>query len=401
MPTAPTIISVSGNSFSVTVTPCELDNDITLRDFIVLESGTPTANPTSYNKTSPTTIQYAGPTLPTTTLEVRRFTPRGQRQLAGVGITKVSSQAWNKEFDRRVRIQEEVDTFGAGGGFSVRLPIDAPYDITWNGDTLFSPTRNSLYGALQTLAPLDSPTFTGTPIVPTQLTSDSSTRVATTAYVKSNLLVYAPLASPPLSGNPTATTQLVSDNSTRLATTAYVKNNLTGYATLLSPALTGTPLTPTQALGTSNTSIATMQALQRRSQPIVLAGHSTGMVLPANVFVDVAFDTEFSDVANVYNNSTGIFTAPYTGLYHIVCSISSTTTTLLALGLFNTANVELVRLGTAASPTSTFLATNGSTYYRLTSGEQIKLRAFSPTSANLQGGTTLNYLNIVYAGIVT
>jgi len=333
MPTAPTITSVSGNSFSVTVTVCGLDSDITLRDFVVLENNVLTANPTSYNKTSPTTIQYAGPTLPVTTLEIRRFTPRGQRQLAGVGITKVSSQAWNKEFDRRVRIQEEMDTYGAGGGFSIRLPIDTAYDSTWNGDTLFSPTRNSLYDKLETLAPLSSPTFTGTPVVPTQLTSDDSTRVASTSYVKANLLSYAPIASPTFSGNPTAATQLTTDNSTRLATTAYVKSNLisyatlvspvftgtptaptpatadsstllattayvksnlTSYATLLNPTFSGTPAAPTPALGTATIVLATMQALQRRCQPVVLAGVSGTPSLPSNVFTDVIFDTEQS-----------------------------------------------------------------------------------------------------------
>lgn len=41
----------------------------------------------------------------------------------------------------------------------------------------------------------------------------------------------APLNSPALTGNPTAPTQATSENSTRIATTAYVKNNLNNYAT--------------------------------------------------------------------------------------------------------------------------------------------------------------------------
>lgn len=433
MPTAPTITSVSGNSFSVTVTPCGLDSDITLRDFVVLENNVLTANPTSYNKTSPTTIQYAGPTLPLTTLEIRRFTPRGQRQLAGVGITKVSSQVWNKEFDRRVRIQEEVDTFGAGGGFSVRLPIDTPYDVTWNGDTLFSPTRNSLYDKIETLAPLNSPTFTGTPLVPTQLTSDDSTRIASTAYVKANLTPYAPLASPTFSGNPTATTQLTSDNSTRLATTAYVKanlnstvltgiptaptpatsdnsftlattayvkNNLTSYATLSNPSFTGTPTMPTAANGVKTTVAANMLAIQRACQPVVLATCNTGQVIGTS-FTDVVFNVEVSDVNGVYNNTTGVFTAPYTGLYHIVAAVNSTLTSLLALGLCNASNAELIRLCTTTTPSDAFLSCTGSVYYILNSGDQVKLRALSTTGSTLNGGSALNYINIVYAGIVT
>jgi len=80
--------------------------------------------------------------------------------------------------------------------------------------------------------------FTGVNTFPTQLTTDNSTRVATTAYVKSNLSSYqttagmssyALLTSPAFSGNPTTTTQLTTDNSTRIASTAYVKSNLSSY----------------------------------------------------------------------------------------------------------------------------------------------------------------------------
>jgi hypothetical protein len=410
MPTSPTITNVSGNSFSVTVTQCDLDSDITIRDFLILENGVLTSNPVSYNKTSQTTIQYAGPTLPVTTLEVRRFTPRAQRQIAGVGITKISSSVWNKEFDRRVRIQEEVDTYGAGGGFSVRLPLDSPYSVAWNGDTLFSPTRNSLYSKIETLAPLNNPTFTGTPTVPTQLTADDSTRVASTAYVKANLGAYAPLASPTFTGNPTVPTQLTSDNSTRAASTAYVKSNLTSYALstaldsyapLASPVFTGAPTAPTAVVGTATTAIATMQALQRRSQPILVAGVSGTIALPATTFVDVVFDAKTSDTANVYNSTTGIYTAPFTGLYHIVCAVFSSSTTLLAAGVFNTANVELIRLASQVSTVSNGLSVNGSAYIRLNSGDQIKIRAFSNVAGNLFGGPVYNYLNVTYAGVTT
>lgn len=70
-------------------------------------------------------------------------------------------------------------------------------------------------------APLASPGLTGTPTAPTQAGTDSSTRLATTAFVKN--LAYAPLASPALTGTPTAPTPNGSDNSTKLATTAFVK----------------------------------------------------------------------------------------------------------------------------------------------------------------------------------
>lgn len=51
-----------------------------------------------------------------------------------------------------------------------------------------NPVQNKVINsALNLKAPLASPTFTGTPKAPTPLTSDNSTRVATTAYVKQNI----------------------------------------------------------------------------------------------------------------------------------------------------------------------------------------------------------------------
>lgn len=220
---------------------------------------------------------------------------------------------------------------------------------------------NGLQAALDTLAPLSSPVFTGTPMAPTAEAKDNSARIATTEYVDgaiSDLIggavpetldtlkeiadklteegdavialtqqvagksdvghkhimaditdlaealgLLAPKVSPVFTGNPTATTQVATDNSTRLATTAHVKAAiaasglsteghkheiadvnglqtaldsksgvghkhvaaditdlqalLDAKAPLASPALTGNPTAPTQAVGNSSTRIAT------------------------------------------------------------------------------------------------------------------------------------------------
>jgi hypothetical protein len=126
----------------------------------------------------------------------------------------------------------------------------------------------------------------------TQANSDSSTKVATTAYVQNQ--AYAPLASPALTGTPTSPTPGTSDSSTKIATTAWVNaqgygtgsGNVTGpssstsghiatfsgtngktiqdsgiaansLAPLASPGLTGTPTAPTQATTDNSTDIAT------------------------------------------------------------------------------------------------------------------------------------------------
>ena|SRR5215469_6133999 len=163
-------------------------------------------------------------------------------------------------------------------------------------------------------APLASPAFTGNPTATTQATADSSTRLATTAFVHNVIAVTtvfgrsgavvaqtgdytvaqvtgaAPLASPAFTGSPTAPTPATADNSTAVATTAFVKAQgygtgagsittvfgrsgpaivattgdytvaqVTGAAPLASPAFTGNPTAPTPAVGDNDTSLATTQ----------------------------------------------------------------------------------------------------------------------------------------------
>lgn len=96
------------------------------------------------------------------------------------------------------------------------------------------------------------PAFTGTPTAPTPATSDNSTALATTAFVKAALSATgvttfngragavtltaaditgaggALLASPTFTGTPAAPTPTVGDNSTTLATTAFVAAALVG-----------------------------------------------------------------------------------------------------------------------------------------------------------------------------
>lgn len=120
------------------------------------------------------------------------------------------------------------------------------------------PVSTAQQTALNAKAPLASPVFTGSPKAPTPLTTDNSTLLATTAFVKAvvaalvdsspaaldtlnelaaalgddpnfattmtnALALKAPLASPALTGNPTAPTQAADDNDTSIATTAFVR----------------------------------------------------------------------------------------------------------------------------------------------------------------------------------
>ena len=166
------------------------------------------------------------------------------------------------------------------------------------------PVSTSGQTALDLKANLASPTFTGTPTLPTgtiavtQTAGNSSTAVATTAFVgtavanivdtapealntlnelaaalgddanfattvSTNLGLKAPLDSPTFTGTPTlptgtiATTQATADSTTAVATTAFVTTADNLKANLASPTFTGTPAAPTAAAGTSTTQVAT------------------------------------------------------------------------------------------------------------------------------------------------
>ena len=61
-------------------------------------------------------------------------------------------------------------------------------------------------------------------------TTEMGFLAGTTSDIQTQFNSKAPLASPALTGNPTAPTQTADNNSTRLATTAYVQTELTNYA---------------------------------------------------------------------------------------------------------------------------------------------------------------------------
>lgn len=107
----------------------------------------------------------------------------------------------------------------------------------------------SLVTDLAAKAPLASPTFTGTPLSTTPSTADSSTKIATTAYVQAQSYV-------------TAATAPVVSVATRTGAITLAVADITGAAPLASPTLTGTPLSTTPSVGDSSTKIATTAYVQ-------------------------------------------------------------------------------------------------------------------------------------------
>lgn len=140
-------------------------------------------------------------------------------------------------------ILAEVPGGGGGGGGSLPEGSNA---LALAGT---DPTQRSWPAtAYSQFAPKANPVFTGTTAAPTPITSDKTTKIATTEFVRnylqsvegSNSLAaagtdtvqrlwpatafsqYVGAASPAFSGTPTAPTPPTSDNSTRIATSAYV-----------------------------------------------------------------------------------------------------------------------------------------------------------------------------------
>ena len=126
-------------------------------------------------------------------------------------------------------------------------------------------------------APIASPTLTGTPAGPTAAADTNTTQLATTAFVMTEIgdylttstatSTYAPIASPTLTGVPAGPTAAADTNTTQLATTAFVMTEIgdylttstasSTYAPLASPTLTGVPAGPTAAADTNTTQLAT------------------------------------------------------------------------------------------------------------------------------------------------
>ncbi|WP_288077329.1 phage tail protein, partial [Pseudomonas sp.] len=160
-------------------------------------------------------------------------------------------------------------------------------------------------GDVSGAAPLASPAFTGTPSAPTQSNTDNSTKLATTAFVKSvvagintgvtsvagktgavtlavgDVSGAAPLDSPALTGTPTAPTPTSGDSTTKIATTAFVSAAIVkaGGTTLTNAAPTAETVNATAAVGTANTAA---RADHRHAMPAEASTTASGFMSAAD-----------------------------------------------------------------------------------------------------------------------
>jgi hypothetical protein len=205
----------------------------------------------------------------------------------GTGLSYTPTQNLTISYDASNHMHGEVLTYNSGTGV---LTVDINHHtgsgtyVSWvvnvGGVTpatsvAFSDITGAVSGntnlqaALDLKANLSSPTFTGTPTLPTgtiavtQTAADSTTALATTAFVTTADNLKANLASPTFTGTPTlptgtiGTTQTPGNSTTALATTAFVTTADNLKAPLASPVFTGDPQAPTPATADNDTSIAT------------------------------------------------------------------------------------------------------------------------------------------------
>jgi hypothetical protein len=177
--------SVTGTSFSVNVTAANLSEDLLEKDFKVLDRTNEVVLDNIYwSKASVNSLAYSGPALDID-VEIRRDTPIERYQVVAFS-NRFDPTVYNTEVDNILRALYEFNLFTAEqvNAFSVE-PLDLAYSSEWASDNVRSRVASRLYEKIETLAPIDSPTFTGTPSAPSPTLDNNSTRLATTQFVNS------------------------------------------------------------------------------------------------------------------------------------------------------------------------------------------------------------------------
>jgi hypothetical protein len=251
-------------------------------------------------------------------------------------------------------------------------------------------------------APLASPTFTGTPTLPTgtiattQTAGNSTTAVATTAFVTTADNLKANLASPTFTGTPTlptgtiATTQSAGNSTTAVATTAFVTAADNLKANLASPTFTGTVILPTGTV-TSGMILdgtilnADINASAAIAVSKLAASTISGVTLGSNL--------------NTLTIGTGLSGTSYNGSSAVTIAIDSTVTTLTGTQTLTnkTLTSPQINLGTPNAQTGTTfipqLSDNGK-LVTLSNASPITLTVPTNTSVSYATGAQINLLQL-------
>ncbi len=159
---------------------------------------------------------------------------------------------------------------------------------------------------------------------------------AVKALIESNLERFAPLESPEFTGTPTAPTPVVTDNSTKLSTTAFVKSVVAGVAavpaTTLVSGISRRATTPeAQALTSSTNYSATFNGFQILPSGIIEQWGVVALVtLPANSASDAVVTFPMAFTANALSIAISVETPAPT---QVSCSVMTDTLTTTGVTL--------------------------------------------------------------------
>ena len=187
----------------------------------------------------------------------------------------------------------------------------------------------ALTTSLSLLAPLASPTFSGTPAAPTATAGTNTTQLATTAFVTT--AVSASVSGVASFNTRTGTVTLTSGdvtgalgftpynsgNPSGYQTAANVTTSLSSYAPLASPALTGTPTAPTATGGTNTTQLATTAFVTAA----VPAASSTTPVIDGTATIGVS--TTFARADHVHPTDTSRYAASNPSGYQTAANVTT------------------------------------------------------------------------------
>ena len=276
-----------------------------------------------------------------------------------------------------------------------------------NGVTTSSTELNYVDGVtsaiqtqLDTKAPLASPTFTGTPTIPTgtiattQTAGNNTTAVATTAFVTD--AVAAGVASATVDNlndvSDVTITSAATGDLLKWNGTAWV--NAAGYALLASPELTGTPTAPTAAAATNTTQVATTAFVRTEVSNLVGSAGATldtlgeiATALGNDVALSTTLTTSIGLKAPLASPTfTGTVTIPTGGVITSPdLTVSTTTSTTSARLAYDSTSLKLlVGDGTTAREyaSSTVITNTQTASYTAVIADKDKLVEMNNASAN-------------------
>ena len=239
-----------------------------------------------------------------------------------------------------------------------------------------------------------SPALTGVPTAPTQISTDDSTRIATTAFVTTAVAGKADTshvhsaadittgtlavarggtgvatstgtgsvvlsASPTFTGNPIATTQISTDNSTRIATTAYVTTAVAAKANTSHTHSAADITTGTLAVARGGTGVATSTG----TGSVVLSASPTFTGAPLSTTPTAGDNT--TKIATTAFVTTAVAAKANTSHTHSAADITSGTLAVARGGTGTTtstgtgSNVLSASPALTGSPTATSLSISG------------------------------------------